>query len=405
MNNTTPPPTAAQSIGMQHQMQIYLAGMQQKKPEIPVAYADLEAKAREVMNPAAFAYIAGGAGGESTMSTNLRAFDRWQILPRMLVDVSQRDLSIELFGQKLPTPLLFAPVGVLSIAHPEAEVAVAKASKTLKMPQILSTVSSKPMEEVAAIHGDHPHWFQLYWGRDHEFTKSLISRAEQAGYSAIVVTLDTRLLAWRERDIQQAYLPFLYGEGLSNYFNDPVFRAVLGGDPQENTFKAIMQFAHVFSNPALTWKDLAIIRNHTKLPIILKGIVHPEDAKLAVQHGADGIVVSNHGGRQVDGSVSALDMLPLIAEAVGHQTTILFDSGIRRGADVFKAMALGAKAVLVGRPYAFGLAVGGEKGVRDVMSNLLADVDLTMGLAGCNSWEEARRKGTLVRVKQQELEF
>ncbi len=380
-----------QSIGMQHQMQIYLAGMQNKKPELPVSFEALEKKAQEVMKPEAFAYIAGGAGAEETMLQNKQAFSKWQIVPRMLKDVSKRSIGIELFGMQLPTPILFAPVGVLSIAHEDAEVAVAKAAKALKIPQILSTVSSKPMEEVAEIHGDHPHWFQLYWGRDHDFTKSLITRAENSGYSAIVVTLDTRLLAWRERDIQQAYLPFLYGEGLSNYFNDPVFRATVG-DPEQNKFQAIMHFANLFSNPALTWEDLAIIRNHTKLPVILKGIQHPEDAKKAVEYGADGIVVSNHGGRQLDGAIGSLDTLEKIADTVGDKTTILFDSGIRRGSDVFKAMALGAKAVLVARPYAYALAIAGEKGVKEVMGNLIADTDLTLGLAGANSWKEVNKE-------------
>ncbi|MEP6927694.1 MAG: lactate 2-monooxygenase [Ginsengibacter sp.] len=381
---------AALSGAMEYQLQIYFAGTQNIKPQLPVSFEELEQKASEVMKPEAFAYIAGGAGAETTIINNKEAFNKWQIVPRMMGDVSERTIAIELFGTKLPTPVLLAPVGVLSIAHPEAELAVARAAKALRVPQIVSTVSSKTIEEIAGVHGEHPHWFQLYWGRDNDFTRSIISRAEKAGYSAIVVTLDTRLFAWRERDIQNAYLPFLYGEGLANYFSDPVFLGAVN-DPEKNKMQTMMHFANCFSNPSSAWNDLSVIRNCTKLPVILKGIQHPDDAKKAIDHGADGIIVSNHGGRQMDGGIGALDTLAVIADAVGDKTTILFDSGIRRGADVFKAMALGAKAVLIGRPYAYGLALAGEQGVKEVLANLLADVDLTLGLAGCNSWADVTR--------------
>jgi lactate 2-monooxygenase len=387
MNPLIPEPL---SDGMQYQLQIYFAGTQNIKPLLPVSFEELEQKARELMNPEAFGYIAGGAGAETTMSNNKEAFNKWQIVPRMMGDVSKRSIEVELFGTKLPTPVLLAPVGVLSIAHPEAELAVARAAKALQVPQIVSTVSSKPIEEIAAVHNAHPHWFQLYWGRDNDFTRSIIGRAEKAGYSAIVVTLDTRLFAWRERDIQNAYLPFLHGEGLANYTTDPVFLAAID-DPAKNKMETMMHFANCFSNPSSTWTDLAIIRNCTKLPVILKGIQHPGDAKKAIDHGADGIIVSNHGGRQMDGAIGSLDTLAAISDAVGDKTTILFDSGIRRGADVFKAMALGAKSVLVGRPYAYGLALAGEQGVKEVIANLLADVDLTLGLAGCNSWADVTK--------------
>src|SRR3954453_5162230 len=254
------------SEGMQYQLQIYIKGTQNIQPRLPVSFEELELKAQEIMKPEAFAYIAGGAGSEITMYNNKDAFNKWKIVPRMLNDVSQRSIEVELFGKKFPTPVLLAPVGVLGIAHPDAEVAVANAAKELQVPQIVSTVSSKSLEEIANVHGDHAHWFQLYWGRDHDFTKSLISRAEKAGYSAIVVTLDTRLFAWRERDIKLAYLPFLYGDGLVNYFTDPVFLAAVG-DPGKNKMQAIMHFANLFANPSLTWSDLAIIRNATKLPV------------------------------------------------------------------------------------------------------------------------------------------
>ncbi|MEO8567568.1 MAG: alpha-hydroxy-acid oxidizing protein, partial [Ginsengibacter sp.] len=298
---------------------------------------------------------------------------------------------IELFGIKLPTPVLLGPVGVLSIAHPEAEIAVARAAKAMQVPQVVSTVSSKTLEEIAAVHGDHPHWFQLYWGRNNDFTRSIIGRAEKAGYTAIVVTLDTRLFAWRERDIQNAYLPFLYNEGLANYLTDPVFLSQVGNSVKDK-MQTMIHFANCFSNPSSTWSDLAVIRDCTKLPIILKGIQHPDDAKKAIDHGADGIIVSNHGGRQLDGAIGALDVLSEIADVVGKKTTILFDSGIRRGSDVFKAMALGAKAVLIARPYAYGLALAGEAGVKEVVANLLADIDLTLGVAGCNSWAEVDKE-------------
>jgi lactate 2-monooxygenase len=388
MNTNTP---SQLSGAIQYQLQIYFDGTQNIKPRLPVSFEELEQKASEVMKPEAFGYIAGSAGAETTTYNNKEAFNHWQIIPRMMGDVSHRSIAIELFGMQLPTPVLLAPVGVLSIAHPEAEVAVARAAKNLRVPQIVSTVSSKTIEEIGAVHGEHPHWFQLYWGRNNDFTRSIIGRAEKAGYTAIVVTLDTRLFAWRERDIKNAYLPFLYNEGLANYFSDPVFLAEVG-DPAKDKMETMVHFANCFSNPSSTWNDLSVIRECTKLPIIVKGIQHPDDAKKAIDHGADGIVVSNHGGRQLDGAIGAIDTLAGIADVVADKTTILFDSGIRRGADVFKAMALGANAVLVGRPYAYGLALAGEQGVKEVIANLLADIDLTMGLAGCTSWKEVTRE-------------
>jgi lactate 2-monooxygenase len=379
------------SGAMQYQLEIYLKGTQNIKPQLPTSFEELETRASEVLNVEAFGYIAGSAGSEITAANNKSAFNHYQIIPRMMGDVSQRNIAIELFGMPLPTPVLLAPVGVLSIAHPEAEVAVARAAKNLRVPQIVSTVSSKTIEEIGNVLGDHPHWFQLYWGRNNDFTRSIISRAEKAGYSAIVVTLDTRLFAWRERDIKNAYLPFLYNEGLANYLTDPVFLAEVG-DPSKDKMQTMMHFANCFSNPSSTWEDLSVIRECTKLPVIVKGIQHADDAKKAIDNGADGIVVSNHGGRQLDGAIGAIDTLAGIADEVGSKTTVLFDSGIRRGADVFKAMALGAKAVLLGRPYAYGLALGGEQGVTEVVANLLADIDLTLGLAGCTSWKEVSKE-------------
>ncbi len=382
----------SESLGMQRQLQIYLAGMSQQQPATPVSYEALKDRARDVLTPEAFDYLAGGAGAEDTMHANREAFRRWRIVPRLLRDVAARDLRVELFGRTLRAPVLLAPIGVQSILHPDAEVAVAQAAASLDVPVILSTVSSKTLEEVAAANGDATRWFQLYWPRNNDLAASLLRRAEAAGYTALVVTLDTYLLAWRDRDIQHAYLPFLYGEGLANYFSDPVFRAALDEPPEENPTQAILYFATLFSNPALTWGDLAFLRAHTRLPVLLKGILHPDDARKAVDHGVDGLVVSNHGGRQMDGGLAALDALPAVVEAVGGNLPVLFDSGIRRGADVFKAVALGARAVLLGRPYAFGLGVGGQQGVADVVHNLLADLDLTLGLAGCRSFADVGRQ-------------
>ncbi len=381
-----------QSMGMKRQMQIYVEGrMMQKKPALPITAEALEQKARETMKPEAFAYIAGGAGSGATMQNNADAFKKWQIVPRMLRDVSQANSQIDLFGHKIAAPIALAPVGVLSIAHPDAEIAVGKAAASLNIPMTLSTVSSKSMEEVAEAMGSAVRFFQLYWGRNPEFMKSLITRAEKAGYSALIVTVDTRTLAWRDLDIEQAYLPFLYGEGLANYFSDPVFRSMLKEPPEKDPMAAIMLFGQVFTNPALTWEDFKILRAHTDMPILLKGILHPEDAQLALKYGADGVVVSNHGGRQVEGAVSPLTMLPRIAELVGDKGTVLFDSGIRKGSDVFKAIALGAKAVLFGRPYPYGLALAGEEGVKHTLANLMADADLTLGLTGCTAWAEVRK--------------
>jgi isopentenyl diphosphate isomerase/L-lactate dehydrogenase-like FMN-dependent dehydrogenase len=286
---------------------------------------------------------------------------------------------------------MLAPIGVLSILHPEAELAVARAAAALGIPVILSTCSSTPMEHVAAALGTTPRWFQLYWPRSDELAASFLGRAERAGYSAIVLTLDTYLLSWRERDIQNAYLPFAHGAGLANYFTDPVFQKAVGGDPRADPERAFGYFNRVFSDPSRTWDDLKKLRDATRLPILVKGVLHPDDARRALDHGAWGVIVSNHGGRQLDGAIPALDALPGVVDAVGDRTTVLFDSGIRRAADVLKAVALGARAVLLGRPYALGLAVAGEQGVREVLLNLIADLDLTLGLAGFASFAEVDR--------------
>jgi isopentenyl diphosphate isomerase/L-lactate dehydrogenase-like FMN-dependent dehydrogenase len=385
MSNAAQVPRA---FGMERQLQIYLAGMQGQKPATPIAYEELERQARERLSAEAFGYVAGGAGSEDTMRANAEAFRRWRIAPRMLHDVSQRSSAVEVLGAALPAPVLLAPVGVQSIIHADAEIATARAAAAVGIPFILSTASSKTLEDVAAAGGNVPRWFQLYWGRDPELTASFLARAERAGYSAIVVTLDTSLLSWRERDMQNAYLPFLLGEGIANYLSDPVFRASLAQPPEVDPQSAIFKFVSIFSNPTLTWNDLAFLREHTRLPILLKGILRADDAQKALDHGAHGIIVSNHGGRQVDGALASLDALPAIVAAVQGRVPVLFDSGIRRGADAFKALALGARAVLLGRTYLWGLALSGEEGVRDVLLNFLADLDLTLALSGCASFAE-----------------
>jgi isopentenyl diphosphate isomerase/L-lactate dehydrogenase-like FMN-dependent dehydrogenase len=383
---------AAPSIGVERQMQIYLAGLAGQRPSQPIAPEELEQQARQVLRPEAYVYVAGGAGAEDTVRANREAFRRWRIVPRFLRNVDHRHLGVEVLGRPLPAPVLLAPIGVQAMLHREAELAVARAARSLGVPLILSTVSSTPLEKVAEAMGDVPHWFQLYWPKDPDLAVSLVTRAERAGFSALVVTLDTYLLGWRERDLQLAWLPFAHGEGIANYLSDPVFRAALPAALAHDPRAAARQFLQVVTNAALTWEDLAFLRQHTHLPILLKGILHPDDARLAVEHGVQGVIVSNHGGRQVDGAVAALDALPGVVEAVAGRIAVLFDSGIRRGADVFKALALGANSVLLGRPYCYGLAVGGEQGVRDVVRNLLADVELTLGLAGCASCAEVSRQ-------------
>jgi lactate 2-monooxygenase len=385
------------SPGTQRQMEIYKWGLIGVTPRQAVSIEDLAREAKSTLKPEAYDYLAGGAGSEDTMRANREAFRRWRIVPRQLRGVAGRDLGVDMLGQRLPAPFMLAPVGVLSILHKEAEIAVARAARPLGIPLILSSVSSRTMEEVADEMGDVTRWFQLYWPRNDQLAASFLRRAEKAGYKAVVVTLDTSQLSWRERDIQNAYLPFVHGDGLANYFSDPVFQEAIGGDPRLHPIRAREHFGEIYSDPSRTWDDLARLRQSTRLPILVKGVLHPDDARKAVDHGVAGVIVSNHGGRQLDGAIAALDALPPVVDAVGDQTTVLFDSGIRRGADVVRALALGARCVLLGRPYCFGLAVNGESGVREVIENLIADIDLTLGLSGCSSFAELGR-ANLVEV-------
>ncbi|HYM55730.1 MAG TPA: lactate 2-monooxygenase [Solirubrobacteraceae bacterium] len=364
------------------QYEIYGRGLEGETPALPLAGAELQERARERLSAEAYGYVAGGAGAELTMRANLEAFERRRIVPRMLRDVSMRDLGTSVLGTEMPAPVMLAPIGVQSIVHPEAELATARAAAARGVPFILSTAASHSIEEVAEAAGEGSRWYQLYWPKDRELAASFLARAARAGYGAVVVTLDTWMLGWRPRDLQHAYLPFLKGEGVANYFSDPVFRAALEKPPEEDLMAALGQWAYQFSNPTVTWADLEWLREQTALPIVLKGIVHAEDALRAVEAGVDGVIVSNHGGRQVDGAIGALDALPAVREAVGEELAVLFDSGIRTGADVFKALALGADAACVGRPYVWGLALDGQAGVEQVLRCLLAELDLTLALSG-----------------------
>jgi isopentenyl diphosphate isomerase/L-lactate dehydrogenase-like FMN-dependent dehydrogenase len=376
------------------------------------------------MSRRAYAYTAGGAGLESTIAANRAAFERWRIVPRMLHDVTERDTSVELFSRTLDSPFLLAPIGVLELAHRDADLAVARAAAAEGVPMIFSNQASLAMEDCARAMDSAPRWFQLYWSTSNELVESFVRRAEATGCEAIVVTLDTTLFGWRPRDLDLAFLPFVLGKGIAQYTSDPVFNRLAeeaegagttGGErltlaalrslitlarrypgsfwanlTSARPRAAVRLFLEIYSRPSLTWDDLAFIRGLTGLPLLLKGMLDPADARQAVSGGADGVIVSNHGGRQVDGAIAAIDALPGIVEAVGNDAPVLLDSGIRGGADAFKALALGARAVLIGRPYAYGLAIAGERGVREVIRNFRAEFDLTLGLAGCASIAEIR---------------
>ena len=381
------------------------------------------------MSDEAWAYVNGSSGTESTAEANVEAFEQWRIVPRVLRDVSERELGVTLFGHHYPTPLLASPVGVLELVDPDADLAIARAASSLGIPAILSSQASVPMEKVFAEGGDGPRWFQLYWSSSDELVQSLVSRAEKLGAQAIVVTLDTQLLGWRPRDLDLGFLPFIRGMGIAQYTSDPVFRRLVAermarpADPDASKPKvtptavrtligmtrrhpgrfranlrsgepraAVETFLDVFSRADLTWSDLAFLRARTSLPIVLKGIQHRDDARRALDAGMDGLIVSNHAGRQIDGAIASLDALPAVVEAVGGRVPVLFDSGVRGGADVFRALALGAAAVCVGRPWVYGMAIAGEEGAREALRNLVAEFDLVLGLSGHRSVAQLTRE-------------
>jgi lactate 2-monooxygenase len=442
------------NIGRTVQSSIYRDGVFGRRPVVPTDPDALAESARRRMTRTGWSYVAGGAGAQRTVDANRAAFDRYRIVPRQMVDVGERSLTTTLLGRALPAPVLFAPVGALELAvqHQRdrggrraaprnAEPALARAARDLGLPVVISTQASTPMEDTAAALGDGPRWFQLYWSSDDALVESFVGRAEASGCEAIVVTLDTHVLGWRTRDLDLGYLPFARAEGIAQYLSDPVFQELVQARvhgagtagtgttsprptvaavrsllsmarhhpgptwrnlTQPSARAAVETFLDVFSRSTLTWTDLAWLRERTTLPILVKGIQHPDDARAALDHGANGIIVSNHGGRQIDNAIASLDALAPVVDAVrSHAGTgtgtgtgtrtgtaevpVLFDSGIRTGADVFTALALGADAVLLGRPWVYGLALAGADGVRAVTEHVLAELDLTMALAGVSA--------------------
>lgn len=422
---TTSTVIRAPGLGRVRQSAIYAAGVFGGRQRIPTNWPDLDRRARRRLSARAYGYVAGGAGSEHTMQADRAALDRWQLVPRMLRDVSARDTSVELFGRKLPLPMLLAPIGALGILDREADVAVARAAAEHGVPYIFSNQASRSMEDCAEAMGDASRWFQLYWSTSDELVASLVGRAAVAGCQAIVVTLDTTMLGWRPRDLDQGYLPFALAHGIAQYTSDPVFRrlaaqhrtrpttvgprlgqvpavlrslATMSGNVPGRRFAnipaaraAVQTFLETYSRPSLTWADLPTLRAMTSLPIVLKGIQRSEDARRAMAAGVDGIIVSTHGGRQVDGGRGSLDSLPGVVAAVDGAVPVLMDSGIRGGADVLKALALGATAVCLGRPYALGLGLAGRAGVSEVLANVIAEFDLTLGLCGYSSVAEVDR--------------
>ncbi len=413
--------------GRARQNEVYSAGIHGRKPTVPTDFAELERRAKAKLSRRGWAYIAGGAGEGRTMAANRVALDRWAIVPRVLRDVSRRSLQTELFGQQLAAPVLFAPVGAGALAYPDADIHIGRAAAELGLPYIFSNQGCAPMEQVAAamdaVTPGAPRWFQLYWSTDGRLVDSLITRAENIGAAALVVTLDTTMLGWRPQDLNLGSLPFARGEGIDQYTSDPSFWEIVAerlspstgsgsGDRPEISLgalttlftiaknlpgglvknltaaeprAAVQTFLDIYSKPALNWGDIASLRDKTALPIVLKGILHPDDAREAVDRGIDGVIVSNHGGRQIDGEISSTEALIDIVDAVAGKTKILVDSGFYTGSDVFKALALGADAVCIGRPHLYGLALNGADGARDAVANILAELDLTLGLSGHTS--------------------
>ncbi len=411
-------------FGRRSQTDVYLAGVRGRKPRVPTSPEGLEAAARRSMSPRAFAYVAGGAGAERTLRSNRAAFERRALVPRVLRGVEDVDPSLSIFGRTIPAPLALAPIGVLELAHSDADLAVARAAAAAGLPMVFSSQASVPMEACAAAMGDSPRWFQLYWSRSDALVESFVRRAEVCGCDAIVVTLDTTLLGWRPRDLDLAYLPFLDGLGIAQYTSDPIFLqemeqattppppparggrasalrtllrqarafpgATLGNLRSGRGMRAVRRFVDSYARPSLRWEDLPFLRERTRLPIVLKGVLHPDDARRALDAGMDGVWVSNHGGRQIDGAVASLDALPDVVAAVDGRAPVVFDSGVRTGGEAATALALGADLVALGRPWVYGLALAGEEGVGEVLRNVRAELELTMALAGCRRVDDLR---------------
>ncbi len=365
-----------------YQLEIYLAGLQGVLPTQPMNYEELERRGQLAMPPTLLSYCAGGCGDEFTQRRNASAFEQWGLVPRMLRASTQRDLSVELFSIKLPTPIFMAPVGVIGLCAPDGhgDIATAKAAAQTGIPMCASTLTVDPMETVAAEFGSTPGFFSLYTPTDRDIAASLVRRAEAAGFKGIFVTLDTWIPGWRPRDLSLSNFPQLRGHALANYFYDPAFVAVLGHKPEKDMRAAILKWSQIFGNP-LTWDDVPWLRSLTKLPLVLKGICSAEDTRRAKDLGVDGIYCSNHGGRQANGGIAAVDCLPEVVEAADG-LPVLFDSGIRSGTDIIKALALGATAIGIGRPYMYGAALGGVDGIVHVLRMLLAEADLLMAVDG-----------------------
>jgi lactate 2-monooxygenase len=373
---------------------IYGAGLTGVQPAWPVDYATLRARAEAAWSPSVLNYVQGGCGDEFTQDENARAFRHWGMVPRMMVDCTRRDLGTVLFGRTLNAPLFMAPIGVTGIVTQDGhgDLAAARAAAATGVPLCASTLANDPLEDVKAACGDTPAMFQLYTPRDPDVAASLVTRAEAAGYAAIVVTLDTWVTGWRPRDLNVSNFPQLRGHVLTNYFVDPAFRKLLARPPEEDTRAAIGTWGATFGK-VLTWDDVAWLKSLTTLPIVLKGICHPDDARRAIDVGADAVYVSNHGGRQANGGIAAIDMLPAVAAAVAGRVPVWFDSGIRSGTDVVKAIALGADLVGLGRPYSYGLALGGAEGAAHVLRSVLAEADLLMAVNGWPTLAAVREAG------------
>ncbi|KAH7029539.1 FMN-dependent dehydrogenase [Microdochium trichocladiopsis] len=383
-----------------YEKSIYQKGLNYERPPFTFLSSNWESRASDVLSATSKGYLIGNAGTGETARKNTDAFKKWSIVPKRLLQTKGLPaLQTTIFGEELQFPIAAAPVGVQRIFHPDGEEAAARAAAENSIPYILSTASSTSIEDVAKANGTGVRWFQLYWP-DNEFsdiTISMLNRAKKAGYTALVVTLDTYILGWRPSDMDNGYNPFLRSDqiGTAIGLTDQVFRRMFkeehGVECEEKLSEAAATWARmIFPGQSHSWEDVKILQAHWDGPVILKGIQSVEDARMAAQIGVQGIVVSNHGGRQVDGGVSSLGVLPRIVDAVracggNDKIEILFDSGVRCGADIAKALALGADMVLVGRPYIYGLALGGQAGVGHILKSLLGELELTLHLAGISS--------------------